>query len=646
VTASPIGAHVGWVLDFRDGADDQARSIASLGSSSYDASFDASLPSGLEPGSYTFVVEGVSNDTYKDLYTCMKSGELVVRPHLFWRDTGGVTGFLVDLAGLSETIGGDTPPPDSQIATLRVTSLARRPGPRRYEVVIEAREWVYDRLLLRLAAEGKATDLLGAVATICDDRAIGVNAVPHGSLPEPQESDSTERDRTWERRQIALDRVRELGRAIEAASGRRGLGMFQIADRVLNFGPDRLQISDVYAELTDDTGLVEIRSRGMIAEDPYWVPAQDNDREPRRATYELVLRGRPDIKPGNFVEFRRPPEESDDAKTPNQFSLDLQDELTPGELVRLYVQSVTHSLSRDRPFVTVLRGMTTPAGETSPYPHAWFTWTSARTATPAHPAPRDATPEGAFVGELHATIDRAAGKRIDTAQVRGSNVVSGTKHPTQTEKLWRGLVADDGSRHAATALAFDAEHKSAFDDAPYVTPFAWGKFGLVLPRYPGMRVIVGHRNNENDDLLDLGATWTRGEAPASEAGDYWLSLPTQIPDDARAAVADGNKPADPTGNAANDLIDAKGARVIEVGKLTVRVGASLLKSGGTRPSAADDHVHIEHESGARITIDQDGNITIKAAGTLDFVAGGEITFDTPGNVTVKTDGFMDVKGRT
>ncbi len=41
-----------------------------------------------------------------------------------------------------------------------------------------------------------------------------------------------------------------------------------------------------------------------------------------------------------------------------------------------------------------------------------------------------------------------------------------------------------------------------------------GEVGLVLPRYPEMRVIVGHRQGENDDILDLGATWMRGSAVA------------------------------------------------------------------------------------------------------------------------------------
>lgn len=240
MTAPPIGAHVGWVLDFRDGAGATASSIASFGSADYVGSIDATLPSGLDPGSYTFVVEGVPSDKYKDLYTRMSAGDLIVNLQLFWRDGGGITGYLVDLAGLADSVAGDTPPPDSLVSTLRVTSIARRPGPRRYEVVIEAREWGFDRLLLRFANEGKATDLLDAAVRIGKDPAIGVTVTSHGTLPPKKNSDSTEYDRTWEQRQVALDRLRELDRAIEAATERHGLGMFQIRGTTLEVGPDRI----------------------------------------------------------------------------------------------------------------------------------------------------------------------------------------------------------------------------------------------------------------------------------------------------------------------------------------------------------------------------------------------------------------------
>ena len=156
------------------------------------------------------------------------------------------------------------------------------------------------------------------------------------------------------------------------------------------------------------------------------------------------------------------------------------------------------------------------------------------------------------------------------AQVRATTRPDGGL-PTQTEKLRRGLVADDGFlRGRAPRLRCTVNR---FNAAPYASPFAWGQFGLVLPRYPGMRVLLAHRIGDPDDLIDIGALWERGKAPASKPGDYWLILPAAIDEADREQVADDQKPKEPGGKATNDLIDADGNRIIEVGKLTVRVGA-------------------------------------------------------------------------
>jgi hypothetical protein len=235
------------------------------------------------------------------------------------------------------------------------------------------------------------------------------------------------------------------------------------------------------------------------------------------------------------------------------------------------------------------------------------------------------------------------------AQVRAINV----NEPLQTEKLWRGLVADDGRAYAAARLAFD-KGGAPFAAAPYVSPFAWGQFGLVLPRYPGMRVLLAHRNGGDHDVIDIGALWEHGKAPASNPGDYWLILPAAIPAADRREVADEVEPKDPAGKASNDLIDADGNRIIEVGQLTVRVGAASLHDAGTRPTVAGAPLSIEHASGSIITIDQDGNITIKSGNgnitiksgkRLDLVAEDDITFDSKKKIVAKVGEIMDVKAR-
>ena len=60
------------------------------------------------------------------------------------------------------------------------------------------------------------------------------------------------------------------------------------------------------------------------------------------------------------------------------------------------------------------------------------------------------------------------------------------------------------------------------------------------------------------------------------------------------------------------MIDADGNRIIEVGRLTVRIGAAFLQDAGTRPTVEPAPLHIEHKNGGKIVIDQNGNINIEA----------------------------------
>src|SRR5262249_38752883 len=155
--------------------------------------------------------------------------------------------------------------------------------------------------------------------------------------------------------------------------------------------------------------------------------------------------------------------------------------------------------------------------------------------------------------------------------------------------------------------------------APYATPFAFGPWGLALPRYPGTRVLVVNRAGDPEDPVEVGALWARGSGPPAEMGDWWLCLPVDLDGgQPRASVDDNTVIQLPeTGDAAHGLIDAHGTRVIEAGKLTIHIGKSMLTAAGVRPTAEDEPVSIVHDGGtARVTIAQDGSITIHSAKTL------------------------------
>ena len=634
-----VGTHAGWFLDFK-AHPDVPFSVLKISSSDYYASIDAQLPHGMEGGNYTFVIHGLTNEDYAELYKFDRQTTLSVKLHLYWRDRGAL-GYFVDLAGLADTLQGENPPADSLVAVLRVTGLKRQAGPRGYDVSVEAREWVYEKLLEKVDAPGLADDSLHAAAMVVADRQV--RSEPSLSTLAPVTGSKVHhQERSWKKDESAIKILARLGEAMvkqhkQQGKDRFGLGMYVIRDGTLKMGPDRLPVRIDPIVLTPEEGLVQIERREQEQEDP------GREDSKKRESFELTLRGRPDIKPGLVVQFQKPPEETDDGGSPVSFTLGTSDVIKPGADTWMYVRGVSHRFSRDQGFVTVLRGVQVPI--LRPSEEFWFKQ-EAPTASEAVEDVRssDSSPDGFLAGVLRGLFGKDLGPVVDVAQVRAAHVRE-SDIPLQTEDIRRGLARHDGHRYAATRLDFD-RGGARFSAAPYATPFAWGKFGLILPRYPGMRVLVAHRAGDHDDPIDVGALWESGEAPGSQPGDYWLILPAEIAGKDREEVADDREPADPGGKATNDLIDADGNRVIEVGKFIVRVGADTLQPAGRRPAPEAGPVHIEHKSsGSKIVIDPDGNITIQSRHALTISAEEDITLDTKKNVVVKVGGIMDVKAR-
>ena len=61
-----------------------------------------------------------------------------------------------------------------------------------------------------------------------------------------------------------------------------------------------------------------------------------------------------------------------------------------------------------------------------------------------------------------------------------------------------------------------------------MTPLAFGGYGLVLPRYPGARVLLADAGGGGRDVVDLGGVWESGARAAGRAGDWWLVLPIGV----------------------------------------------------------------------------------------------------------------------
>lgn len=581
-------------------ADQLSSGVASFSSVDYRGRVEATLASGLDPGRYAVTIEGITESQFRDLKQLAgKQAMLCANMYLSWQD-GAITG---------------QPP---VVAVLRVTALRRRPGNWRYELTIEGREWVYD-LLGGPAPQVTGSSALDRAQAIAKQMNVGCKAAgvaPPSGKPAPLEqcdpnSQETARDA------LARLEARMVEDAAQGTSMRGVLGMYLIRDGQLLLGPDRLDDAarpDRIKQLDATSGLLVVERRGALNASDGSTPSDLAPSQPRRDLYTATTRGRPDIKPGDVVALTSP----ELHESEGDFDVWLGPvPATSSSTVTIYVQEVEHRMSREQGFTTVVHGIAAASDPSkSLVDRLWF--------------PSGQTVAASSAGSGEARLARQLRRRPERlgtaiAQVR-QLYGDGAPLPAQTQKLRRGLVSD-GKPHASIRVAF-SDTGDPVQGVPYASPFAWGPFGLSMPRYPGMRVVLAHRGGDPDDAIDVGSLWTADSMPHAQPGDWWLSLPAAIAQDQRASIADDADPPQPTGKASNDLTDADGARVISVGKLTIRVGDSALTDAGQRPTPSDPTISIELAgSSAKITIDQKGAVTIHSKGNLTLSSEQDIVLD-------------------
>lgn len=172
-----------------------------------------------------------------------------------------------------------------------------------------------------------------------------------------------------------------------------------------------------------------------------------------------------------------------------------------------------------------------------------------------------------------------------------------------------------------SSLTYNAFHNGVSREVPYLSPLAWGYYGLTLPRYPGTHVLLLAGPVGTNDYVDVVALWSRGDGPKSKSkvGDYWLVLPIGLTN--REDIGDDTGHANDA-SATHDLID--GVRIVEAKQFVIRVTDDLTTASG-RPKVGDalaGGLLIEAKSGdssALIPLAPDGTVTVK---------GTSITFDT------------------
>ena len=621
-----VGNRPGWLLSFHRerGAAVEEEPTLVVSSADYHADIRASLPGDLSGGSYTFVVERMTDQDYGKIVQSRPDAATVVYLHLFWHDIVG--SYLPDLAGLSDVVGVRARH-DAAVAELAVTRVSRRLGSRSYEAVVEARERVFDRLAKHQVTQPVwAIGPLATAVKLLDGIGVAVRCHVDGA----EQPRKLVLDRAGPAREPLGDQVgepmlqalRNLATRMEQ-SGAVGHGRspYLIRSGELHVGMRRAPLDGRPKGLTAAGGLVEARAEPLLTA---------GSGTPSRRQFTLVLKGRPDLRPGDVVEFEPPPAEGPAVTLPSvplpapvAAVGDLLEEVSSKPVsVRLYVSGVEHALGRTTGFSTNVSGVELEASRLdTPSPTA---------PAPPSPAPVHPSAERRVAQAVEARIQAMVQSRrlSDVGEVRGFTAAAGGAEgpPSQTETVWRGLTPPDGEPGQAARLPVERARPGALAAVPYVSPFAWGRCGLVLPRYPGMRVLLTHRSGAPDDPVEVGGLWEAGRGPDAQPGDWWLSTPVGVPQQQRAVAADDGAPAEHTGEVANDLIDADGVRIIEVGQLVVRVGADSNRTAGRRPDrgqAKPGTVTIEHADGkARIVVKQDGSIELKGS-TLVLDAGAE-----------------------
>ena len=644
------GTMPAWAVVFSAEDASGLKKLLTAGSDTYEGSVSATLPFDLEGGRYEVVIEGLTDEDYQRIR--LTDTRLAAAIHLWWRDTpAGILGDLARAAGIGDLLGGGaaSPPAGSLVATIRVDTLRRQAGERRYDTVISGRERVVAKLGETAIRGGLCYDSVdSAVRGIARDARIDV--IGHGLDKLTPSADV--KNFADVRPGSALQAMRTVRDQAAAALRKQGLSATVIRDGVLHVGLWTARNAGtaplpVVHLLDASAGLVSAE-RGA---DAVIVEATVGPKPPPpRAKVTVIALGRPDIKPGDIVQVPLPPEDYP-TLAPAGPGLPLLRDLTsllgpgadPENPTACLATQVTHRLSRRQGFVTTIQATVLrpdddgwdPVDESTkenPY--------TAREQRGSKPADHATGAAAAVEGVARTVAQRARGARLRAGQIRA--------HPGDTadqnaSDLWYATAPPDGLPNEIRRVEITPDQHGELRAVPVVTPFAYGGYGLVLPRYPGSRVLLADTGGGRE-VVDLGGVWEDGVSPPAKPGDWWLVLPIAQPTDDLTSDADASPPT--SGDASHDLIDAHGRRVIEVGGLTLRVTDSPTACDQRPDPGSTGAVVIENTKdgkSAQIVIKDDGSITISGASITIDAGKGDISMNAA-NVKVKVSGTMDVSG--
>jgi len=643
-TALPaIGKAIGWQLEIAGQRIDHSSAWADI---------TVSMDSGIAPGSVTLEIRGLSAEQFAAIAGAQLPAEnpqgvregapqvLFATLHLYWRDR--------------QALDGPNPPPS--LIFFAVTALSRQSENLQFVTRIEGRHAIYEVLARAktpaTSVPASASGPLAAAQRLLES--IGMVAGGDFVVHQPPAGTATGSDTpiVIQSQAPLLPQLNQLEDVMLQRFGRRGRGVYLLHRDKLHVGPFRpMPISGAVKGLDDTSGFITA-TRQAADEAVAMTEAigGEGTATPARATWRVEVIGRTDITPGDIVRFTMPGE---DAALFSGFGLKgIAGARIAPVPVTVYVSSVRHVMGRNRGWTMTLAGVEVvgePVAE-----KAWDMVTATTGAVPVRgePAPR-ADPAGSVRGRVEtiAANEVAARRVLEVGEVRAANTATeldGANVAVAAHSSRLMVGAEIAAGVGAARLSDVLRNGNAADtlNTPYVTPFAWGPFGLVLPRYPGTRVMVSYHRGSVHDPVDMGALWRTSDDAATSAptntepGDWWMILPAGLSEQAGSS-ADGTAPVTVPADAkaSHDLIDASGERFIEVKGFTIRAyGEDSLKRPMDRPRQPEGDnmrggIQIQHvDSGAMIAIATDGKITIKATGEL--VLEGEGIKLKPGRGTV------------
>ena len=581
--------------------------------SNYDATIKVHRSTNFTADTFELSVDGLSDSDFERL-----ADRRYVDIELGWRDIADGAGPLVAALGSMFGTGEGTLYPTM---LGRITEVERRAGTYLYRTIFRGMDQVAHRL--------KCSP--GCVAP-----ADGRCAAPPTGLTGPELIDHLVRDvvlskvhragpqRTFDNPPTpdadtsAWENVRSLLARLHPDDENRNIIAFtrrdpDVAVETLHVGQwdpddptDRLGGPH---PISGSTGLADARP---VAADRRDCTTPFADLDAGALDYDLTLLGRADVQPGDEVLLEVDPYTAGPAlgsltslagAVGSSFGLP-----AGGEQSAFDATSIEHTLSPDTGFVTRMRVR----------PHRGTV-----TLDDADAVTSDSD-EARRAAAVLATRNRAlVGLFAEIAFVERQSAATDATHDGQAWDrqrlgLLEGIASSELPDRPVSAPA--RPEPLPLSNVPYMTPYAWGRTGLVTPHYPGTRVVNLHYRGSSYHPLVAGCLWDDGQEPIdARESDWWLSLPTGV------AVPDAGNPAEveaPDGPASHDLIDGDGRRAIHVSGFVITVGTALMPEVGQRPDdPPDGELHIRHDqSNASIKIDSDGNIEIATDGDLTFRA--------------------------